>query len=80
MNPYKLREVYKQLTSQNSLLKKYLKLGTKDIKQPDLPAFVETKKCHCFFEHTNPWAVKEMFYIDDKAYFLVRVPFQGYEW
>jgi len=32
------------------------------------------------FEHTNPWAINEMFYIDDKAYFLVRVPFQGYEW
>ena len=32
------------------------------------------------FENTNPWAVNEMFYIDDKAYFLVRVPFQGYEW
>ena len=32
------------------------------------------------FEHTNQWAINEMFYIDDKAYFLVRVPFQGYEW
>ena len=32
------------------------------------------------FEHTNPWAINEMFYIDDKGYFLVRVPFQGYEW
>ena len=32
------------------------------------------------FENTNPWAINEMFYIDDKAYFLVRVPFQGYEW
>ena len=32
------------------------------------------------FEHTNPWAVNEMFYIDDKAYFLVRVPYQGHEW
>ena len=44
MNPYKLREVYKQLTSENSILKKYLKLGTKDIKQPDFPAFIETTK------------------------------------
>ena len=32
------------------------------------------------FEHTNPWAINEMFYIDEKPYFLVRVPFQGYEW
>ena len=32
------------------------------------------------FEHTNPWAINKMFYIDDKGYFLVRVPFQGYEW
>lgn len=32
------------------------------------------------FEHTNPWAINEMFYIDDKAYFLVRVPYQGHEW
>ena len=32
------------------------------------------------FEHTNHRAINEMFYIDDKAYFLVRVPFQGYEW
>ena len=42
MNPYKLREVYKQLTSQNSILKKYLKRNER-FKQPDLPAFVETK-------------------------------------
>ena len=32
------------------------------------------------FEATNPWAINEMFYIDEKPYFLVRVPFQGYEW
>jgi|TARA_A100001391_G_C4890894_1_gene230843 hypothetical protein len=32
------------------------------------------------FEATNPWAINEMFYIDDKAYFLVRVPYQGHEW
>ena len=32
------------------------------------------------FEATNPWAVNEMFYIDGKGYFLVRVPFQGLEW
>ena len=54
MNPYKLREVYKQLTSQNSILKKYLKLGTKDIKQPDLPAFVETKDAINRFVRDNP--------------------------
>ena len=54
MNPYKLREVYKQLTSQNSILKKYLKLGTKDIKQPDLPAFVEQKNMFNRFMRDNP--------------------------
>jgi len=54
MNPYKLREVYKQLTSQNSILKKYLKLGTKDIKQPDLPAFVEQKNVVNEFMRRNP--------------------------
>ena len=54
MNPYKLREVYKQLTSQSSLLKKYLKLGTKDIKQPDLPAFVEQKNMFNRFMRDNP--------------------------
>ena len=54
MNPYKLREVYKQLTSENSLLKKYLKLGTKDIKQPDLPAFVEQTKAVNRFVRDNP--------------------------
>jgi len=54
MNPYKLREVYKQLTSQNSLLKKYLKLGTKDIKKPDVPAFVETKNAVNRFVRDNP--------------------------
>ncbi len=54
MNPYKLREVYKQLTSQNSILKKYLKLGTKDIKKPDLPAFVETKNAVNEFMRRNP--------------------------
>ena len=54
MNPYKLREVYKQLTSQNSLLKKYLKLGTKEIKQPDLPAFVEQKNAINRFVRDNP--------------------------
>ena len=54
MNPYKLREVYKQLTSQNSILKKYLKLGTKDIKQPDVPAFVETKNAVNAFMRRNP--------------------------
>ena len=54
MNPYKLREVYKQLTSQNSILKKYLKLGTKDIKQPDLPAFVEQKNAVNRFVRDNP--------------------------
>ncbi len=54
MNPYKLREVYKQLTSQNSILKKYLKLGTKDIKQPDLPAFVEQTKAVNEFMRRNP--------------------------
>ena len=32
------------------------------------------------YEHTNPWAINEMFYIDDRPYFLVRVPFQGFEW
>jgi hypothetical protein len=54
MNPYKLREVYKQLTSQNSLLKKYLKLGTKEIKQPDVPAFVEVKNAINRFVKDNP--------------------------
>ena len=54
MNPYKLREVYKQLTSENSLLKKYLKLGTKDLKQPDLPAFVEDMKAVNRFMKRNP--------------------------
>jgi len=54
MNPYKLSQVYKQLTSQNSILKKYLKLGTKDIKQPDLPAFVETKNAVNRFMRDNP--------------------------
>jgi|TARA_Y100000114_G_scaffold156441_1_gene183647 hypothetical protein len=32
------------------------------------------------FEETNPWAVSEVFYIDDKPYFLVRVPFTGVDW
>jgi len=32
------------------------------------------------FEETNPWAVNEVFYIDGRGYFLLRVPFQGYEW
>ncbi len=32
------------------------------------------------FEETNPWAVNEIFYIDERGYFLLRVPFQGYEW
>ena len=54
MNPYKLSQVYKQLTSQNSILKKYLKLGTKDIKQPDLPAFVEQKNAVNAFMRRNP--------------------------
>ena len=54
MNPYKLSQVYKQLTSQNSILKKFLKLGTKDIKQPDLPAFVETKNAVNRFIKDNP--------------------------
>jgi len=54
MNPYKLSQVYKQLTSQNSILKKYLKLGTKDIKQPDLPAFVEQKNMFNRFMKDNP--------------------------
>jgi len=54
MNPYKLSQVYKQLTSQNSILKKYLKLGTKDIKQPDLPAFVEQKNAVNRFVRDNP--------------------------
>ena len=54
MNPYKLSQVYKQLTSQNSILKKYLKLGTKDLKQPDLPAFVETKNAVNRFVRDNP--------------------------
>ncbi len=54
MNPYKLSQVYKQLTSQNSILKKYLKLGTKDIKQPDLPAFVEKKNAVNRFMRDNP--------------------------
>ena len=54
MNPYKLSQVYKQLTSQNSILKKYLKLGTKDLKQPDLPAFVETKDAVNQFMLRNP--------------------------
>ena len=54
MNPYKLSQIYKQLTSQNSILKKYLKLGTKDLKQPDLPAFVETKNAVNRFMRDNP--------------------------
>ena len=54
MNPYKLSQVYKQLTSQNSILKKYLKLGTKDLKQPDLPAFVDTKNAVNRFVRDNP--------------------------
>ena len=32
------------------------------------------------FEETNPWATSEVFYIDDKAYFLVRVPYTGIDW
>ena len=54
MNPYKLSQVYKQLTSQNSILKKYLKLGTRDIKQPDLPAFVEQQNMFNRFMRDNP--------------------------
>ena len=54
MNPYKLSQVYKQLTSQNSILKKYLKLGTKELKQPDLPAFVEQQNMFNRFMRDNP--------------------------
>ncbi len=32
------------------------------------------------FEETNPWAINEIFYIDGRGYYLLRVPFQGYEW
>jgi len=32
------------------------------------------------FEETNSWAVSEVFYIDDKAYFLVRIPYTGINW
>ncbi len=32
------------------------------------------------FEETNSWAVNEVFYIDDKAYFLVRIPYTGFDW
>ena len=32
------------------------------------------------FEEINPWAVNDMFYIDEKPYYLLRIPFQGWEW
>ena len=47
------------------------------------PQYEETKEIieeRIVFEETNPWAVSEVFYIDDKPYFLVRVPFTGVEW
>ena len=53
MNPYKLREVYKQLTSQNSILKKYLKLGTDDIK-PFVKPEVEERRAFNRFMRDNP--------------------------
>ena len=34
MNPYKLKDVFKYLTSNNQLLKKKLKLGTSEIPIP----------------------------------------------
>ncbi len=32
------------------------------------------------FEETNPWAISELFFIDERAYFLVRVPYTGLGW
>ena len=48
-----------------------------------VPQREETKEIiedRIVFEETNPWATSEVFYIDDKAYFLVRVPYTGIDW
>ena len=32
------------------------------------------------FEETNYWGVNEIFYVDDRPYILVRLPYTGHWW
>ena len=44
------------------------------------PIYFANRDERIVFEEINPWAVNDMFYIDEKPYYLLRIPFQGWEW
>ena len=54
MNPYKLKDVFKYLTSNNQLLKKKLKLGTSEIPIPPKRSDVTTIEAINRFNKANP--------------------------
>ena len=54
MNPYKLKNVFQYLTSNNQLLKKKLKLGTSEIPIPPKRSDVTTIEAINRFNKANP--------------------------
>ena len=54
MNPYRLKDVFKYLTSNNQLLKKKLKLGNDEIPIPSKRSDVTTREAINRFNKDNP--------------------------
>ena len=55
--------------------------GWDDLHKPQREETMEIIMDRIVFEETSQWAGGEMFYIDDKPYYLVRLPFtDGQQW
>ena len=55
--------------------------GWDDLHEPQREETMEIIMDRIVFEETSQWAGGEMFYIDDKPYYLVRLPFtDGQQW
>ncbi len=55
--------------------------GWDDLHEPQKEETMQIIMDRIVFEETSQWANREMFYIDNKPYYLVRLPFtDGQQW
>ena len=55
--------------------------GWDDLHEPQREETLEIIMDRIVFEETSQYAMREMFYIDNKSYYLVRLPFtDGQQW
>jgi|TARA_B100001094_G_C17914082_1_gene662651 hypothetical protein len=56
-------------------------LGWDNLHEPQMEETMEVIMDRIVFEETSRYAMREMFYVDNKPYYLVRLPFtDGQQW